>query len=253
MADRRLASIRWRLGGLAAAAIIAVLGVTPIHAAAQSVTLANGEWAPFQGEKLPNGGVATQIATEAFESQGWSVSYKWLPWARGKAMAAKGKLDGTLIYSYTKEREQDFIFTDPIITLENRIFYNKDNPVDWDKPADLEGLTIGGVVDYDYDILRENDLDVTLQRASEAAANFRKLGAGRVDAVISNRLVGRGLAEDAGVSDTVEAHPKPTSEEPYHVMVSREAGNADAIVKAFNAGLAELKDSGRYAEILGID
>jgi len=32
-------------------------------------------------------------------------------------------------------------------------------------------------------------------------------------------------------------------------MVSREAGNADAIVKAFNAGLAALRKSGRYTRL----
>lgn len=234
------------------AGIVAVVGfAVPTYAADQTVTLANGDWAPYQGEDLAGGGPATRIATEAFESQGWSVTFRYLPWARGKKLAARGDLDGTMIYSYTEERDKEFAYSEPVITLRDVIFYKKNNPIDWSQPSDLSGLTFGGVVDYDYDLLRENpDLDVDMQRVAKPELNFRKLAAGRVDAIISNELVGKSLARKAGVMDKLNTHPKAASSEPYHLMVSEAVDNTDAIVAAFNAGLAALKKSGRYQEIL---
>lgn len=238
------------IGALLAGA--ALLAVQPDRAAAQQeVVLANGNWAPYQGKELENGGPVTQVVTEAFESQGWTVRYEWLPWARGKREAARGKLDGTQVYSRTDARAKQFIYSDKVLELKDFIFYNVDNPVDWKKPADLAGLTFGGVIDYDYDIFKRNpDVDVTLDRIGKPILNFKKLARGRIDAVISNSLVGRNLAEEAGVSEQIEAHPKPASSEPYFVMISRKAENAEQILDTFNAGLAELKSSGRYDEIM---
>ena len=233
------------------AGVVAVGAVAAATAGAETVKLANGEWKPFQGKDLPNHGPASQIATEAFAEQGWDVTFEFLPWARGKKLAQRGDLDGTMIYSYTDERAQDFIYSEPIITLENRVFYNKDNPVDWENPEDLAKLKIGGVVDYDYDIQRRNpDAGITFDRVGKPVLNFKKLAAGRLDAVISNRLVGQQLAEQAGVRDRIAMHPKATNNEPYHLMVSKTVDNTEAIVEAFNAGLAKLRDSGRHAEII---
>jgi polar amino acid transport system substrate-binding protein len=234
--------------GLAVAIACVIAAAT---AGAETVKLANGDWKPFQGKDLPNHGPASQIATEAFAKQGWDVDFKFLPWARGKKMAKRGDLDGTMIYSYTEERAENFIYSDPILELENRVYYNTDSPVEWAKPADLADLTLGGVVDYDYDIQRRNpEAGITFDRVGKPVLNFKKLARGRLDAVVSNRLVGQSLAQAAGVRDRIAMHPKPTTSEPYHLMVSKNVDNADQIVETFNKGLAKLRESGRHAEII---
>ena len=239
--------VRTLLGAAAASACL-MMSAT---AGAETVKLANGDWKPFQGEDLPNHGPASQIATEAFAKQGWDVTFEFLPWARGKKLAQRGDLDGTMIYSYNEERAKNFIFSEPVITLENRVFYKKENPVDWESPEDLAKLTIGGVVDYDYDIQRLNpDAGITFNRVGKPVLNFKKLAVGRLDAVIANRLVGQQLAEQAGVRDQIAMHPTATNNEPYHLMVSKAVDNTEVIVEAFNSGLAKLRDSGRYAEII---
>lgn len=218
---------------------------------ARQVHLANGAWEPYQGPDLPGGGPATRIATAAFTSQGWHVDYHYMPWARGERLARQGRLDGTLVYSPTEERRRRFLFSDPVLFLENRLFHHVERPVSWRTPKDLEGLTIGGVLGYDYDVVRNNPhLDIRLELVTQPILNFRKLARQRIDAVISNARVGQRLIEEAGVGDVVAAHPRPINREPYFLMVSRAVDDAAEIIEAFNAGLAELRRTGRYQELL---
>jgi polar amino acid transport system substrate-binding protein len=179
------------------------------------------------------------------------VEYRYLPWERGKTQAARGNIDGTFLYSKTDERAKSFVYSDPVIALQNVIFHHKDNPFDWSEPADLAGLTFGGVIGYDYDILRENpDVDVEVDRIGKPELNFKKLAKGRVDAVISNERVGRQLAARAGVADEIAVHPKPTKSEHYYLMISKAVPNHREIIDVFNAGLKALAENGRRDELL---
>lgn len=220
--------------------------------AAQSVIIANGDWAPYLGKDLPHGGPVAHLVSEAFATQGWTVTYDYLPWKRGYLMAEKAQLDGSIVWSRNEEREAVMLYSDSVVHLDTVVFYENSRPVTWEEPEDLKGLRLGGVLGYDYaSIKAEDGYNVSL--IGEPKNNYLKLVADRLDGVMEERLVGLNLAKEAGVLDQVGYHPTRIKSNPYYFIVGKENPRGEEIIRVFNAGLNELKNSGRYDAILSVD
>lgn len=248
--SKNTTSNAWKLLLPLTATGLALMGGTA--QADRVVTLANGDWAPYQAEGLDGYGPASMVVEEAFATQGWTVEFEFLPWARGLSDTRVGRYEGTFLYSFNEERGEDFHFSDPVIELETVVFYHNDSPIQWEDEEDLKGLVLGTVVAYDYGFVTES-AGYDLDRVPDPEANYQKLAAGRVDAVLEEVFVGLELAASVGVEDQVGYYPRPVKADPYHLIVSREHPDAEEIIETFNAGLAELEASGRLAEILQQD
>lgn len=223
-----------------------------LPAVGQSVTLANGDWAPYLGENLPNGGPVAHLVSEAFASQGWTVNYNYLPWKRGYNMTESDELDGSIVWSRNEERAEVMKFSDAVVHLDTVVFYDKSRPVDWETPEDLLDLRLGGVIGYDYAYVKAED-GYNTSLIGDPKSNYLKLVANRLDGVMEERLVGLDLAREAGVLDQVGYHPKRIKSNPYYLIVGKSNPRVDEILSVFNAGLKDLQESGRYDEILSVD
>ncbi len=220
--------------------------------AQETVTITNGEWTPYQSEKLPHYGFASLIVSEAFAVKGVKVEYRFRPWKRAYQEALSGGVHASMIWSRTKEREPHFWFSDPILTSEAVLFHRQKMTFDWKTYADLEPYVIGGTLGYQYKI--EEWKALKIQRTNTDEQNLRKLALGRVDLFPCDKhacydLLNRKL--EPQISDQLTHHPLPYDQTPYTVIFSREKGaEAERFLRLFNAGLAELKATGRYAAIL---
>ena len=226
-----------------------LLAASPLQA--ETVRLANGEWSPYQSAQLPDGGPVSVLAREAFASQGIQVEYGFLPWRRGFEQARDGLLDGTLVWSRAEGREQYFHFSDPLLLLRTLLFYRRGEVFQWRTKADLAGLRIGGVIGYSYDLAAEERAGlVTVERIADPQGNYRKLLAGRLDLVAEDEAVGWQMVRELGITEQVQAHPKPLKHVGYHLLISRQHPEGERLITAFNAGLRQLKASGRVAELI---
>ncbi|WP_151703622.1 substrate-binding periplasmic protein [Nitrincola alkalilacustris] len=234
---------------LAVSLAVSAFAIQSHAQAPQTVTFASGEWEPYQGAALDEGGPAAKVVSESFASQGWTVQYQYMPWARGLDEARLAHLDGTFLYSYNDDRSQDFLFSEPVIELETVVFYWNERPLNWSNPEDLKGKTLGAVVAYDYGFITD-EAGYNLDRIGVPENNFRKLQAGRVDGVMEEIQVGLALARAVGIEDSVSYAPQPIKAVPYHLIVSRAHPQAQTIIDTFNAGLEHLKSTGRLNDIL---
>lgn len=234
---------------------VLVLGLAglPAAAAAKTVEIASGAWKPYLGKDLKGGGPVARVVGEAFKSQGWSTTFQYQPWARGRKLAATGEVDATIVWSKNDKRQKTFRFAGPVLQLQTVFFHRADMDFDWSKPSDVKGLTIGGIIDYDYGPFTRGDAEqrFDIQRADSLASNFRKLVAGRVDLVPEERNVGLAKLKDMGLTGKVEMDQSTIKAADYYVMVGKNQDDTRAIVKTFEAGLAQLVDSGRYRKLLG--
>lgn len=48
----------------------------------ETITLTNGEWAPYLSESFKYGGFLSRVCSEAFALEGVDVEYEYLPWKR---------------------------------------------------------------------------------------------------------------------------------------------------------------------------
>ncbi|CAM2853917.1 substrate-binding periplasmic protein [Vibrio neptunius] len=213
---------------------------------ANTVKLANGEWAPYMSKSLKNGGFMTQIVKEAFEAEGYQVEFTYMPWKRGFEESKAGSFDGSLIWGKNPDREQFFHFTDSVITLSTGLFQQKSKPINWSKKEDLKDFKIGGVTGYAYGVEdMEKTGEINIQRIASAENNYKKLSAGRLDIVLEDMDVGMELVTKLNLADKIEPNAKTLSARDYFVIISKKSPRAQELVDAFNRGLAKLKAEGK--------
>ncbi|NRB68382.1 MAG: transporter substrate-binding domain-containing protein [Vibrio sp.] len=215
-------------------------------AQANTVKLANGEWAPYQSKSLKDGGFITQIVREAFEAEGYQVEFTYMPWKRGFEESKAGNFDGSLIWSKNPDREQFFNYTDSVITLSTALFQQKSKPVSWSSKEDLKNLKIGGVTGYAYGVEdMEKAGQLNIQRIASAENNYKKLSAGRLDIVLEDMDVGMETITKLNLTDKIEPNEKTLSSRQYFVIISKKSPRSQELVDAFNRGLAKLKAEGK--------
>ena len=241
--------------------VLALLAGIFLSIAAQAddtVQITNGEWPPYLSENLPGHGKVTQIVTEAFSIAGVSAEYTFFSsWARALVEAEKGsRWSGSIVWAKTDEREEKFLFSDPILVLEDNFFYLKGKQFDWDTVEDLKEERIGLTRSYYYGELisaAEQRGQLNISYANTDINNFLKLLNYRVDLVGVATDVGYALIKKNLTPEQVALvthHPKPFRTNSYHLLISRRVENADKLIEIFNAGLKTLRENGRYREIL---
>lgn len=225
---------------------------------AETVRLTNGEWAPYVSKNLQHYGVFSHIVTEAFALEGITVEYGFYPWKRGYKAAADGDYDGSLTWAPTPEREKDFYFSEPVTYNKKVFFHLKSRPFTWDSFADLKGLNIGTTAQYTYgdefDNAAKNKL-ISAFPVNNDQQNVKKLLAERIDIFPMEIEVGYGLIHSElapAQAALITNHPKPVTETPICIVISRKipAERASKLLAAFNRGLAKLKESGQYEQLI---
>lgn len=210
--------------------------------AQDSLPLATGEWAPFTSQELPTQGVVTVLVREVFDRMGQEPDITFYPWNRCYDLVLSGKVWGAFPYSWTKGRAKEVLFSEPLGYSESGWFYVGDAPLEtYRELSDLEGLRIGGVTGYFYqEALDGAGLNVSY--APDEASALRMLLAGRVDLVPMNVLVAKGIIAKhlPDRASEIKLLAELYSRNDLRMIVSPSYPNAQEILKAFNAALAQI-------------
>ena len=244
------------LTGLVASWILIVGCGVAAAQTSETIRITNGEWQPFLSKDVPHYGFASHIVTEAFALVGVEVEYGFFPWSRAMKLAREGMWDGTAVWGTSEERLQQFHFSDAVVPTTYVFFHLKTTPFDWDDYDDLGDLKIGGTVEYSYS---------DAFKAAEAAGIFRTIR-GRSDEVsLKNLLKGRIDVFPGEVMVTYEQirdtfseqeaalfthHAKPIVDKPLFVLLNKGVPGNEHMRDLFNEGLKQLKESGRYDQII---
>ncbi|MEL6691060.1 MAG: transporter substrate-binding domain-containing protein, partial [Pseudomonadota bacterium] len=91
---------------------------------------------------------------------------------------------------------------------------------------------------------------IRLEQPATPAACFDLLMQGRVDAVALNEFTGWTTISDMGLQAAVTPLAKPLSVEGLHVVISKRHWRGTTHLYRVNAGLAKLKETDRYDQIV---
>ena len=221
--------------------------------AAQKVTLATGEYAPYTGEKRAEKGFMTELVMAAANAGGLEVNLEFVPWARAEQMVKEGKALGTFPYTTTDERRKTFDFSDVIYTSQAKIFYYEGFGKDmaWNTIKDFQNSKFGGARGWWYmDDLTKNGIKVDVADSTEVA--IAKLQVGRFDYLIENELVALAAIKAQFPNEVAKFKTlaKIYSQDTLSLMVSRTYPNANELLKKFNTGLAAIHKDGTFKKIL---
>lgn len=224
----------------------------------ESIRLTNGEWPPYTSEKLKHYGMFSRIVTEAFSIENIAVEYEFYPWKRSYHLAKSGEFDGSIAWADTNDRQEDFYFSNSVISVDKVFFHLKSFSFDWDSINDLKQYRIGGTLGYTYGEAFDKAVknkDIYVQYITHDIQNIKKLMSGKIEIFPMEINVGYELIKtelDKKNVSLITHHHKPVVQTSTCVVISKKIGKqrAQKLIAAFNRGLQELKNNGRYDQIL---
>jgi ABC-type amino acid transport substrate-binding protein len=243
-----------------AAALLAMGAAQGADAPAKTVVLATTEWAPYIGQELPEYGYVHILATRAFALAGYQAQIEFYPWARALALARDGKVAGLMPEYFDASRTNEFAYSDgfpggPVGFFARRDSQLKIPPTLATKPAatlaKLKHLRFGVVRGYLNAPAFDNAPGLKREEARDDLTNLRKLYHRRVDAIVIDRHVAEYLLRTAVPEFAAELHylEPPLAQHSLYVAFSRTAPGHEALLRAFNDGLAQLETTGELAAI----
>lgn len=237
----------------AGAMVLALLW--PAGAMAQTVALVTGpNYAPFTGEQLPEGGMATELVRAVYKAEGQDATIVFQPWKRGAEGTAKGEFFATFPYVRSAEREQEYLFSASMFDVRQLVYVPADSTLKFDTAADFKGKTacapLGSAPPPEIKSMIDAG-DVKVQSPADMNGCFRVLAAGRVDFYIINEFNGRAALKELGITpDQVRAEPKPFAETSQYLIIGKGTPGAAAGIVRFNDGLTKVRASGDYDRIV---
>lgn len=232
-----------------------VLGLTFSLAFAAPITLATGnDYAPFVHSQLDGGGLATEVVRAAFEAQGSTIDVKWTSWERAMDQAKEGKASGTFAWFSTKERQADFLLSEPIYEIHEYAITKPDSKLDFSKPANLEGSTMCLPTGWAAPpAVAELVAAGKVKRAEARDASYclRMVLSGRADYFITDRYQARESIKGAAIADDALTISKTVlATRGLYLLVSRNQAGASELIDSFNTGLRSVKKGGKYDQIV---
>ena len=230
-----------------------LLALTTTGLQAREIAMLTVEWAPHYGSELPEQGLTTAIVKAAFKAGGHDSAVDFIPWARALKEVEEGKADIVMGAYHNKEREEIYIFSDPIYFLELGLIARPGLGVSrYDDLRDLTPYSIG--ISRGFANSEEFDSASYLDKhvATFPNLNIRKLFRGRIDMAVMNFDLFRYEARKEGfcISD-VEFMEPPLETHGLYLMASRNIDDGEKIIQDFNRGLDRIRKNGEFDRIVG--
>ncbi|ASP38401.1 amino acid ABC transporter substrate-binding protein [Bacterioplanes sanyensis] len=227
---------------------------------AEVVSVASGEWPPYVSEQLEHGGVISHLISAAFAAVDIDVEYHYYPWNRSLNLVRAGAHDATPVWSWTEQREQQFLFSHSPIGIEQSVFFfRKSHPVTWQQiwsPQPGEVIRIGATLGYSYGPeFQEHvqDEHFRLRRSHSDTEGLRLLLDGHIDAFPISRQVSEQLLAlhfTASERNRLATVARPLREIDLHLLFSRATQNGEQLREKFEAGLRIIEANGTRAAIV---
>lgn len=221
------------------------------------VRLAAGEWPPYISEKLDYYGIISHLTTEAFATQGIETKIEFYPWQRVHQVSKNAEVDGAFAYVHTPERDETYLFSEPIYQGKYVLFHLKSTKLQWKDYKDLKDIRIAaprgfGGMGPDF-LAAEEKKVITVDRVTTVEQTFNMLFLGRVQAVPSDLEVGYVLVRqnfDKKDFDRLTHNEKVIHLAKYCLIMPKKSKKSAGLIKKFNLGIEALQKSGRYNQIV---
>ncbi len=225
----------------------------PATLSAQTIKIVFEEWPPYQftqNDKVV--GTDTEIVEAVCQRLGISPQFRSVPWARALQEIRDGQADAIFSLAYTDERNEFLIYPDhPINTMQTVLFVKKENPLEVSRLHDLDGLRISVVRDNFYGEEFGAYTGASKIPTSDQKTQFKLLINNRVDVVVSDKLVGKQVAQESGYDDQIKTLDYVVTKEFLYIGFSKAKGEvSQELAQQFSDVLMQLHEEGIIDRIL---
>lgn len=209
------------------------------------------EWPPYVIDNPDMPGLAVELVSRAFATQGYTLQLKIKPWSRVLKEAQYGRDQIVLAAWYSEQRTQNLVFSKPYLFSDIRLFARRGDPAHYTSLNDFSGKRIGLVQDYAYDPSLMTHPELTLLPAETLLINLRKLLNGRIDLLAGDRRVALWTMHANHIEpDSLIPLEPELSRTPVHIMVGKRNPKAGLYLDAFEKGIDAIRSNGEYRAIM---
>lgn len=200
-------------------------------------------------------GLVVDVVNEAFSRIGQPIQIEFFPIARGQVRLLNGQADAFFSIKKTPERERTMLFTQRALMSQDYVFFvRKDASRRFTGRFDsLVDASIGVVSATSYgnrfDAAAQAGTFKRLEPVTSHETNFRKLLAGRIDAVICSRLVGLYYLDLLNGLDEVDIGG-PIVETTFSYLVFTKQRDFTALARQFDQALDAMDHDGTLKRLI---
>lgn len=235
-------------------AILLCLLMPAIPGQAGTWTIRADPWCPYNcapDDARP--GYLIEILQHAARDQGQTLDYRLMGWARALDEARLGNITG--VVAINDSQRAGLLVSDAVGSESTCLYVREGDSFRFREPADLDRLaSVGAAFAYGYTpeirAWAERNPKKFQRLAGERVlrANVRKLLSKRIQALLENPVVfDYEKSRNPDITGVISAGCTPPS--PIYIGISERHPSGAAIVRAINASLARLRDSGELARI----
>lgn len=224
---------------------VSLLCMCATHAlAADRLRFVTLEFAPFiYGENQQVAGPGRDVIAAACERAAIDCSFDIYPWRRAQELMKAGDADGMMVIGRNPEREEWLDFSPPMFRTEYGFFVRTEDALTYEEPAQVAGFHVGVFAPSNTETqlkgLRDKLIDaglppIEIDGQPDDSAGMRKLAAGRLDAVYSNRDRGYGILADEGLAKKV-IYAGGDQVILYYAGINKDFGDPAVVARFFEA------------------
>ena len=216
------------------------------------LSLVTGEFSPYSGAALPDGGLSTRLVTTLLREAGYDeLKVEFLPWNRGYELTRNGLASATFPYAWTRERAKLFYYSAPIhINYLSWFSYRASDRV---LDGKWQGLRVcipaGWSTSHAGEVIARFSLQLT--RPKSLAQCLKMLELKRVDLMPMNDAVtAEASMQVFGDPNYLQPLPYFRQRDTFYLLVSRKLQGGHELIERFNEVLAEARASGHYDKLV---
>ena len=228
-----------------------VLGIgVSAHAAEKYVVATDCTFPPMEylDENKQPVGLDPSLVKEIAKACGFEVEVQNIAWDGIFAGVAAGRYDiVAAAVSITPERAKAFTFSDPYLDIYPTILAPAGSP--FAKPEDLKGKKVGGQIGTTgIFVIDKAKVGAKIKEYEDVGLAMEDLRNGRLDGVICDSNVATYYANKKEGFEN-KFHVAFKTKEVEYLAFCLQKGNED-LVKLLNEGLAKVRASGKYDELV---
>ncbi len=195
-------------------------------------------------------GIMWDVVTVVAQRLGYTVKAEQIPRKRVDQMLLEGYIDATPRAREWAEQPEQFLFTDPVVDIEEVFFVPANSGFSFESPEDLVSKTIVTHLGYQYPLLDPYFEEGRIRRfdVSRDKDMFTfVLHGDRFDAAVADRLVGKWILKNEGLREHFDITSESISNYGFRLMLRKDWL---PFAKKFNEELAKMKKNGELDAIL---
>ena len=232
---------------------------TPLQTTPCRFTMGLDAWEPYQYMTVGNTvtGLDVELVQNVVADMGCTLDVVQGSWLELLTLLKNGDVDFVLGASKTAEREEFAFFSEPYRQERFQLYVRKEQvglPYSGLKEFVAAGHKVGVVNEYYYgdevaELYADDNLRPLFVGAIISELNMARLLDEEIDGLLEDSFVGAAILRRKGLDKYIQAHNISLGSSDVYVMFSQVSVSAEQVAQ-FNAGLGQLRDNGRYNQIV---